>query len=109
MLADETGRDYTYPTALSLRPLQQSHSCLCAHGLWELHGSLSFPTVSTCLEVTAYDLRGNPVPRFYCPEKEMGMINQGEDAKPSLPLLAYGPSGRAAQLSAGYLQQSRVP
>lgn len=107
MLADETGRDYTHPTAPSLRPLQQSHSCLCAHGLWELHGSLSFPTVSTCLEVTAYDLQGNPVPRFYCPEKEMGMINQGEDADPSPP--RDPPAPAEAQLSAGYLQRSRVP
>lgn len=26
---------------------------------------------------------GNPVSRFYCPEKETGMINQREDEDPS--------------------------
>ena len=76
-----------FPTRV---PLEQSRSCLSVQPglgtgsqlLWERHGSLSFPTVSTCLEVTSYDLRGNPVPRFYCPEKEMGMINQNEDEEP---------------------------
>lgn len=71
-------------------PLEQSRLCLSAQPglgtgsqlLWERRGSLSFPTVSTCLEVTSYDLRGNPVSRFYCPEKEMGMINQREDEEP---------------------------
>lgn len=47
-------------------PLEQSRFCLSAQPglgtgsqlLWERRGSLSFPTVSTCLEVTSYDLRG---------------------------------------------------
>lgn len=61
-----------------------------------------FPTVSTCSEVSSYDLQGNAVSRFYCPEKEMGVIKQGEAEQPRPsgpppllpPQLRRGPSGR---------------
>lgn len=84
-------------------PLEQSRSCLCVQPglgtgsqlLWERCGSLSFPTVSTCLEVSSYDLQGNAVSRFYCPEKEMGTINQGHRSPRSpQPQRTRGLSGR---------------
>lgn len=100
-------------------PLEQSRSCLSVQPAlgtgsqlrWERCGSLSFPTVSTCLEVTSYDLQGNPVSRFYCPEKEMGMINQGDDEEPLPPPLRSLQPPRAHGLSErpGSAPRSHVP
>lgn len=100
-------------------PLEQSRSCFSVQPglgtgsqlLWEHCGSLSFPTVSTCLEVTSYDLQGNPVSRFYCPEKEMGMINQCEDKKPlPSPLRSLQPQRTHSFCEClGSVPRSRVP
>lgn len=56
-----------------------------------------FPTVSTCLEVSSYDLHVNAISQFYCPEKEMGMINQGEAEEPRpSPLIPPAPADVAS-------------
>lgn len=76
------------PPLQTCTSLEQSRSCLCVQPGLGMAPSCSgnavdhFPTVSTCLEVSSYDLQGNAVSRFYCPEKEMGMINQGEAEEP---------------------------